>query len=558
MTFKTMTRIALLCAVAGTLGACANEKAADPAMRSRGSGGGWPGPEFSGPAMSEPAKTSEPARAAAAPAKASEPAKATSASGRGAQYMPAMSNGWNRSRLAYPTGEVSTSAVMLDLLTPQAARLGQNYEYQIHVTNLTNNALQNVVVNNDNFQNLGMVSSTPAASMNSGGKVNWNLGDFAAQETKVIKVVGKADKAGISSNCLGVTYNNMLCATVQIVEPKLELAKSATPEALLCDTIMLKYTASNKGTATLENVVIKDTLAAGLTVDGKNTIELPVGNLTPGQTVERTVVAKADKVGTFASPATASSGDITTGPATASTIVRKAVLTVTCTTGEGKMYVGRDINFNVVVKNTSDAIAVNSMITAALPAGSTLVSASDGGAASGNSVVWNLGNVAAGQERKLGFVVRSTNIGAVKSAISVSGTCVDPKTTECVSDVVGIPALLLTGIDEIDPIAVGMNEVYVLTILNQGSAPLTNVKLDCTMDDGDTMQYVSSDGPTTATVSGKKITFAPIVMLAAKESRVYRVTVKAMKEGQVSFTAESSSTEITRKLVKTETTNFFK
>lgn len=557
MTFKTISRVALLCAIAGTLGACANDKSADPAMRPRGSGGGWPGPDFSGPAMSEPAKNADPARTAA-PAKASEPAKATTASGRGAQHMPAMSNGWNRSRLAYPTGEVSTSAVMLDLLTPQAARLGQNYEYQIHVTNLTNNALQNVVVNNDNFQNLGMVSSTPASSMNSGGKVSWNLGDFAAQETKVIKVVGKADKAGISSNCLGVTYNNVLCGTVQIVEPKLELAKTATPEALLCENITLKYTASNKGTATLENVVIKDTLAAGLTVNGKNNIELPIGNLTPGQSAERTVVVKADKAGTFASPATAMSGDITTAPASASTIVRKPALTVTCTTGEGRMYIGRDINFNVVVKNTSDAVAPNSMITAALPAGTTLVSASDGGAASGNSIVWNLGTVAAGQERKLGFVIRSTNIGAVRSAISVSGTCVDPKTTECVNEVVGIPALLLTGIDETDPIAVGMNEVYVLTILNQGSAPLTNVRLDCIMDDGDTMQYISSDGPTAATVSGKKITFAPIATLAAKESRVYRVTVKAIKEGQVSFTAESSSTEITRKLVKTETTNFFK
>jgi len=557
MTFKTISRIALLCAVAGTLGACANEKAADPALLSRGSGGGWPGPDFSGPAMTAPARAAEPAPAKAA-AKPAEPARATTASGRGAQYMPAMSSGWNRSRLAYPTGEVTTSAVMLDLLTPQAARLGQNYEYQIHVTNLTNNALQNVVVNNDNFQNLGMVSSTPASSMNSGGKVTWNLGDFAAQETKVIRVVGKADKAGISSNCLGVTYNNVLCGTVQIVEPKLELAKTATPEALLCDTITIKYIASNKGTATLENVVIKDTLAAGLTVDGKNTIELPVGNLTPGQNVERTVIVKADKAGTFASPATATSGDLTTAPASASTIVRKPVLTVTCTTGEGKIYIGRDIVFNVVVKNTSDAVAANSMITAALPAGATLVSATDGGAASGNSVAWNLGNVAAGQERKLSFVVRSTNIGAVKSAISVSGTCVDPKTTECASEVVGIPALLLTGIDETDPIAVGMNEVYVLTILNQGTAPLTNVRLDCTMDEGDTMQYISSEGPTAATVTGKKISFAPIAVLAPKESRTYRITVKAIKEGQVSFTAESSSTEITRKLIKSETTNFFK
>ncbi len=554
MKMSSISRIVLLCAVAGTLSACANDKTGASGSPSRGSFG-WPGPETSGPAMTTKAAAAPAAKSDAAPAKTETKA----AAGKGAQYQPAMSSGWNRSRMAYPTGEIATSAVMVDLLTPATARLGQNYEYQIHVTNLTNNALQNVVVNNDNFQNLGMVSSSPAAATNSGGKAVWNLGDFAAQETKVIKVTAKADKAGISSNCLGVTYNNVLCGAVQIVEPKLELSKTATPEALACDPIVLTYTASNKGTAVLENVVIKDTLPAGLTTaDGKNTVELPVGTLAAGQSVDRTVSVKADKTGKFESAASAASGEVTAASKPAATVVRKPALAVTCAPASGKVFIGRDVTFNVTVKNTSDAVAAASKVTAALPAGSTLVSASDGGKAVGNGITWDLGNVAAGQERKLTFTVKPTGSGSVKSSVAVSGTCVDAKTSECAADVVGIPALLLSGGDDPDPVVLGDNTVYTLVLTNQGTAPLTNVKLVCTMDEGDTMQYVSSEGPTTGTASGKTITFATIPTIAPKETRTYKVTIKALKEGQVSFKAEVNSTEITRTLIKTETTNFYK
>jgi len=472
--------------------------------------------------------------------------------------MPGMNSGWNRSRMAYPTGEISTSAVMVDLLTPQTARLGQNYEYQIHVTNLTNSALQNVAVTNESFQNLGVSSSNPVAASNSGGKIMWNLGDFAAMETKMIRVTGKADKAGISSNCLSVTYANVLCGAVQIVEPKLELTKAATAEALACDMITLTYVASNKGTAALDNVTIKDTLANGLTVDGKNTVEINVGTLAPGATAERKLTARAANVGSFASPATASSGDLTTAPATAGTIVKKPALSVTCSTGEGRLIMGRDVAFNVVVKNTSDVAAASSMVTAALPAGATFVSATDGGTASGNGVSWNLGSLAAGQERSFSFMVRPSGTGSLKSAVSVSGTCVDAKTSECIADVVGIPALLMTGIDEPDPIVVGSNVTYTITLTNQGFVPLTNVKLVTTLEDAASMKYISSDGPTVGTSAGNVVNFAPIATMAPKEVRSYRIVVQALKEGQVSFKAESNSTEITRTLIKTETTNFYK
>jgi hypothetical protein len=72
------------------------------------------------------------------------------------------------------------------------------------------------------------------------------------------------------------------------------------------------------------------------------------------------------------------------------------------------------------------------------------------------------------------------------------------------------------------------------------------------------MQFVSTSGFSTGANQGKTITFPPIAKLDPKQSATYKVVIKAMKEGQVQLRAEASSDEITRSLIKVETTNFYK
>jgi hypothetical protein len=76
------------------------------------------------------------------------------------------------------------------------------------------------------------------------------------------------------------------------------------------------------------------------------------------------------------------------------------------------------------------------------------------------------------------------------------------------------------------------------------------------MDEGDTMEYVSSTGGA-ATVTGKSISFPAIATLAPGAKQTYTVVIRAKAAGQVQFRADAKSTEITRPLVKIETTNFY-
>ncbi len=195
--------------------------------------------------------------------------------GNCASYMPAAGAGMNVSKAFFPSGDAASSAVLVNNVLPASVRLGQPYTYEIHVTNITSGTLSNVMVNNVNLSNAAIQSSVPPFTKAADGGYMWNLGDVASCKTTIIKVTAKADKVGVSSNCIGVTYNNALCAATNVVEPKIEIVKAITPESVLnCTPIEMSIDVKNPGTGVAENVVVKDNLPAGLTTtDGKQMVQ---------------------------------------------------------------------------------------------------------------------------------------------------------------------------------------------------------------------------------------------------------------------------------------------
>ena len=72
------------------------------------------------------------------------------------------------------------------------------------------------------------------------------------------------------------------------------------------------------------------------------------------------------------------------------------------------------------------------------------------------------------------------------------------------------------------------------------------------------MQYISSSGPTTASVLGNRVTFAPLASLAPKASASWNINVKAVGEGDVRFKATMNSSQLGRDVIETEATRFYK
>lgn len=495
------------------------------------------------------------ARPAPAPVAAS-PSK-TPAKVEPAKTVPMSGDGLNRTSMAFPTGVRETSAVLLERSMPAEVSAGQEFSYDMKVCNLTNMTLREVTLRDACMSNATFVSASPAVSSGNPLKdMVWILGDLKAGECKTVKVTVKPTGTGEITSCANVTYNSLLCQNTVVVQPALAITKTITPQALICDPITMTVEVKNTGSGAARNVKISDKLPAGLTTtDGKSEIMLDAGTLASGQSRPFTVQLKAAKTGKYENSASAmADGGLKADSNKVTTIVTQPVLNLACK-AQSQVFLGRDVTFELTVSNTGDA-SCNTTVSAPLPAGSTFVKATDGGVVSGGSVVWNFGALAPNAPKTFTVTLKPAGTSTVSLGATASCPCANPASTSCSTSVVGIPALLLDGNDDPDPIQIGEETTYTLTVTNQGSANLTNVKLVCSMVDGESMQFVSATGGGTA--NGKEITFPAIPTLAPKASMTYKVKVKALKDGQVSFEAKASSTEITRPLIKTETTNFYK
>lgn len=470
-------------------------------------------------------------------------------------YSPRLGDGEAASSMAFPTGDPSTSAILLHQVTPKQVRRGEEFGFSYHVTNLTNADLQNVLVSMTSASNLSVNSSEPAASR-SGDGMSWAMGDFGPGETKVINVMGSAERVGTAGDCISVSYNNYLCATLQVVEPALALTKTATASALKCDPVILRYVVKNTGSGCADNVVIKDTLPTGLTLaDGSRNVNIPVGQLCEGESKAYEVKAEANGRGTFESPAVATAdGGMSANASKTSTVITEPVLKMTASCSDAR-YLGRNMTYNYTMTNSGNGVAASSTASASIPAGTTFVSASNGGQVSGSNVVWNLGDIAAGATREFSITVRAASAGDYVSTVNGNASCAATASDRCSTPVEGIPAILLEVVDIEDPIEIGSNTTYVITVTNQGTAPDRNIRIVCGLP-GE-MSYVSGTGSTAVSNSGQRITFAPVATLAPGAQASWRVTVKANGAGDVRFATEMTSDQLTSPVNETEATRLY-
>src|SRR5947207_1811910 len=76
-------------------------------------------------------------------------------------------------------------------------------------------------------------------------------------------------------------------------------------------------------------------------------------------------------------------------------------------------------------------------------------------------------------------------------------------------------------VDTADPIEVGGETTYQITVSNQGSKEATNIVLAVTLPDG--LKPLDAEGPTRFAIAGRSVQFQPLAQLPAKGETTYRV-----------------------------------
>jgi uncharacterized repeat protein (TIGR01451 family) len=216
-------------------------------------------------------------------------------------------------------------------------------------------------------------------------------------------------------------------------------------------------------------------------------------------------------------------------------------------------YVGRDATFELGLTNRGTAPALNVVVTDTLPAGVEFLEADSNGKREGGNIVWQIGDLDAGQSRTLKVKVRCNQITTVRNTAMVTYCAV--ARAECEFPVKGIPAILLECVDDPDPIEVDGQTTYTITVTNQGTAMGTKIVVECVLPAEE--EFVKAGGATEAKADGKSVKFAPLATLAPKAKAVFTVTVKGVKEGDARFRVNLTSDQIETPVMETESTHVY-
>ena len=453
---------------------------------------------------------------------------------------------------ALPTGLKENSVIYVEKSAPREILVGKDFAYRIRLTNLTEVALDDVTLTEQLPKGFTPKSFDPQPTT-AGEMPHWAVGSLRPRAAKVFTVLGSVAQAGPLVNCCRVTYKvPEVCLTSRAVQPALQVTKTAPAEVMLCDPITYTVTVTNTGSGSAGRVQIVDKLPAGLTMlDGKSAVAYEVPDLAAGQSREVTFQAQAQKPGLYTNQVTATAGGGLTAQAEAKTMVRQPVLEVT-KAGPALRYIGRNTVYEITVTNKGDAVAQQTVLTDTLPATATFVAASAGGIMSAGNVTWSLGDLAPSTSKKVTVTVLPSQVGVLRNTAMATARCAKA-VAEASTVIKGIPAILLECVDLEDPIEVGSNETYLITVTNQGSATGTNIVIACTLQPE--QGFVSAAGPTKEAVAANKITFAPLPELAPKAKAVYRVVVKALKSGDVRFRVSLNSDQMDSSADESESTH---
>jgi len=460
--------------------------------------------------------------------------------------------GMVRNMMAYP----SMYAVMLEISAPARVNLNEPFNLEVAVRNLISSKVESVVVTGKLPKELKLNSSTPTAKPLEGGELQWTLGTINPRESKVIQLNGSASAVVGLTPCFMVTYKLPLCVTINVVKPALSLVKTAPSKVILCDPIPLRFVVTNTGVGMATNVVVSDPLPQGwATMDGKTMLTFNAGSLPEGQSREFTVVAKASKTGRYVNKATAVADGGLTADSSTVTVVTLPVLVLT-KTGPKKASHGRRITYNILLSNNGDADARDTILEDLLPSNTTFISATGGGIFSDleGKVVWNLGTLKPKDSVKTSVIVRADQYGISRNNVIATAYCAKAKATTQ-TRVLGIPAILLEVIDIKDPIPLGKNVAYDITVTNQGTDPNTNIKIVVGLEPS--VRYVSASGPTKGTLADGTLTFAPVIRLNPKNKVTWRVIVEARAVADSRFKVTLTSNELERPVEETESTHLY-
>lgn len=422
---------------------------------------------------------------------------------------PAGADGLPRTTVGQGATTVTWSAPSLAvrLSGPEIAEVGSTVSYRIEVANPGDLPAREVRVEYTLHAAFQYVSSSPAAQV-LGERVVWSLGDLAPKAIQVIELNCRAAGRGDVKTCAlartgdGLTAEN--CFTTRVFVRSLAVNLTGPQTAQVGETVNCGIEVRNQGDEIVRNVVLRDRYDAGLRHEQPNPLTWPIGDIAPGQTIQKALTFQVVAPGQVCHNLEVSGdGEQTVTARQCLTATQQAVrpaaprLTIRHTAPAAARQ-GETILLTIEVANTGDAALSNVRVANALSPNLVPQRATDGHAVPQNNVFqWIIPQLAPGdkQERVVECLCGQPNPQACSRAVVSSDQTAAQEQVACVRIDAGAgggnpgvgmnPGGAEPGVGTLDlnlvqfgePVNPGVENTYRLTITNGRNVADRNVSL---------------------------------------------------------------------------------
>ena len=365
-------------------------------------------------------------------------------------------------------------------------------------------------------------------------------------------------------------------------------------EVRLEETITYTLTAKNNTNNQMKDVVIRARIPAGLKyrdrIDETN-LKWVFEILEPNATRIILYTVGTTRSGVFTGTAEVYIKDkiISNGVVITKVIAPDLQLAVT---GPRICYLHKPLAYTITITNTGNASAKNVNITNIIPANLDYISSTpprkvgislpndslfkDGIAQHAafkpavgerlSTLTWKLEEVAPQQKVEIKLDLRAKEKGRCRNTAKLFcdtdlPPTVMPLEAWAETDIIGIPAMHISTYDTEDPVEVGKHTIYVIEILNEGTAPCTNIKIESKIPEE--MEFVSAEGPTpfkagTVTEPLFQVSFEPVPILQSGDKLIYKINCKAIQPGSAKHAATLTYDQFENPITDEEGTSVYK
>ena len=333
---------------------------------------------------------------------------------------------------------------------------------------------------------LTLLSATPSTGTYAVGV--WAIGAMVNGATETLIITARVTSSALITNTATATSraadpgpgDESASASVDVPEADVAVTKTVSdPTPALNANVTFTVTVTNNGPRPALGVTVADTLPAGLSlvssapsVGSYSAGTWTIGGLASGASETLDVVATVTGAGPITNTATVSStsydGTAANDSDSASVDVPEADLAITKAVSNATPALGGNVTFSLAVTNNGPSAASAVVVTDALPAGLTFVSASSP-AYVGST--WTIGNLANGGQATLDIVAQVTSAAVITNTATVTSSTLDTgagnNSDAATVDVPQADLTLTKTVDDATPNE-GQNVTYTLTLTNNG------------------------------------------------------------------------------------------